>query len=475
MSDNELLFANTHRFGSPHNVKARWVARGFTQIPGEDYFETYAPVIDATSLRLFLMIMVTYQLIMHRSDVPAAFLNGGMEAEAELYTIQMLGFETGKSKRSKVKRGWYGTKQGGRVWNVRLDKELVDVLKLKRLVNDRCIYMCGSLSDVSTLVIIGVYVDDLIDAWHPSAKAVAEPIIQHLVEVFKLKRKDKTGRFVGLVLDWQKDGSLLINQSGQILEMLDRFGMADAAPSREPMQSIPTKRGVDEERCDEPFRSFVGSAMYIATHSRPDISFAVGALSRQMSDPAMRHWKDVKLVLRYLRGTADLNLKYVKGSKKIAVRCYTDSDWGGCQETGVSTSGYCLFMNNCLVDWRSSKQQSVASSTAHAELDAGQSGASKLIWTINLLREMGAELDLPASWFVDNQTALRVSLEDRGVKKLKHEMLKIHFLREQVNKQLIAPTYVPTKDQVADGFTKPLVGAGYKVFVTELGLISGAG
>ena len=450
-------------------IKARWVAKGFTQIPGEDYFDTHAPVVDAIALRIILMLAVQFDLMIYRSDVPAAFLNG--ESKDDLYTIQMKGFESGPDWFNQVIKSWYGTKQGGHDWNVRLNKELVGVLKMKRLTNDPCIYMVGNFSDLSTLVIIAVYVDDFIDAWHPSAKAVAAPLIKHLEGVFKLKRKSRAGRFVGLVLDWKDDGSLFINQSGQTLELLEKFQMLDAKGSRVPMLSLPTKRQEGEDVCQEPFRSFVGGAMYIATHSRPDISLSVGAISRHMSSPAERHWTDVKTILRYLKDTPDVGLLYKKGDRKIRIRCYTDSDWGGCQETGVSTSGYALFMNDCLVDWRSAKQNSVATSTSAAELEAGSMGLTRLTWAVNLMDEMGVPLELPSSWLVDNQTAMKVTLNDKTVKRLKHEMIKIHALREKVADGLVAPEYVPTSEQVADGFTKPLTGAAFAKFVEQLGLV----
>ena len=313
--------------------------------------------------------------------------------------------------------------------------------------------------------------DNFIDAWHPSAERVAKRIIDHLVKVFKLKRKDKSGRFVGLVLDWRADGSLFINQSGQILELLEKFGMSDAKGFSVPMLSLPVKRSDSEPICQEPFRSFVGGAMYIATHSRPDIALSVGVISRYMSSPAERHWTNVKTIMRYLKETSDLGLLYKKGGHKIRIRCYTDSDWGGCNVTGVSTSGFALFMNDCLVDWRSSKQNSVSTSSSAAELEAGSSGITRLTWAVNLLEEMGVPVDLPGSWLIDNQTAMKVTMTEKSVKRLKHEMIKIHFLREKVNDSLVAPEYVPTAEQVADGFTKPVTGKLFTKMISDLGLV----
>lgn len=136
--------------------KARLVAQGFSQIPGQDFNQTYAPVMRVESFRTILAICAQKNYVIHQVDVVGAYLNGVLEEE--IYMRQPLGFEDGTGRVWKLKKTLYGLKQAGRVWN----KTLVDALRkigFERLESDKCVFIRFNSGE---LEIIGVHVDNML-------------------------------------------------------------------------------------------------------------------------------------------------------------------------------------------------------------------------------------------------------------------------------------------------------------------------
>ena len=115
-----------------------------------------------------------------------------------------------------------------------------------------------------------------------------------------------------------------------------------------------------------PYRETVGSLMYIACNTRPDIMAATSFVSRYVSNPGLEHWTAVKRILRYLKGTEDLGL-VLGGSTSVSLHGYSDADWGGDRDTRKSTTGYVFFIGNGCVSWQTKKQPTTALSTTEAE------------------------------------------------------------------------------------------------------------
>jgi hypothetical protein len=141
------------------------VARGFTQIEGVDYFDTFTPVAKATTVRLFFVIANNFRMRIHQADIRAAYLNGNMEEE--LYKRQPIGFEVSNPNGGvlycRLKKALYGTKQAGRAWR----KVLLEYLLkygFKMHSHDKCLFTLNNLEDESFLMIV-VWVDDIITAY----------------------------------------------------------------------------------------------------------------------------------------------------------------------------------------------------------------------------------------------------------------------------------------------------------------------
>ena len=230
-------------------------------------------------------------------------------------------------------------------------------------------------------------------------------------------------------------------------------------------------RGTTEEVDATEYRSMVGSLRYLV-HTRPDISFAVGYVSRFMEKPRQEHLAAVKHLLHYIAGTVDFGIVYPKlsnGNNKLMG--YSDSDFGGDIDDRKSTTGVIFFMGEMPISWQSQKQKAVALSTCEAEYMAGAAGACQAVWLARLLGDiMGANIQQPVLK-MDNQSAIALSknpiLHDRS----KHIDTKFHYIRKCVDDGRICLDYVSTQEQLADVLTKSIGRARFCELRDRIGIV----
>ena len=234
--------------------------------------------------------------------------------------------------------------------------------------------------------------------------------------------------------------------------------MQNAKPVGTPVD-VNTKlvNATNEEECVDQllYQSAVGSLMYISVSTRPDITYAVSNLARFSSKPTKTHWTALKRVLRYLRGTVRYGILYTKMCSSNCVG-FSDSDWAGDVNDRKSTSGYIFQIGGGAVTWKSKKQGCVALSTAEAEYIALSSAAQESVWLRQLTSELGSPPKTPTTIFEDNQSAIAMSKNPQFHGRAKHIDIKHHFIREQVNNNIVKIKYCPTEEMVADIFTKGL-------------------
>jgi hypothetical protein len=166
---------------------------------------------------------------------------------------------------------------------------------------------------------------------------------------------------------------------------------------------------------------------YLVNGSRPDLANAVGVLAQFASNPGPEHWKALKHVFAYLKGTVDYKLTYKPSQKHVmTLRGYVDADYAGCLDTRRSTSGYAFFLGDCLVCWSSKKQSVVALSTTEAEYIAGVHGGKEAVWLRQFLKELGFPVTGPTTLLVDNQSAIAVSKNPKHHSRIKHINIANH-------------------------------------------------
>ena len=263
---------------------------------------------------------------------------------------------------------------------------------------------------------------------------------------------------LGMTIE-QKDSCIQLHQKQYIQQVLNRYGMDKANPVSTPadtnvklVKTDNTSKSVDPSM----YQAMVGSLLYAAVASRPDIAQAVSAVSKYNSNPSEAHLTAVKRILRYLRGTLDMTLVYRKSTSGLMG--YTDSNWANDLDDRHSTSGNVFLLGDAAISWLSKRQTVVAVSTAEAEYIALYYCAQEAIW----LRQLLSEVDRPASSspvpiMIDNQAAIAISNNTSSRRtRTKHIDIKYHFIREAVADNRIELIYCPTERMIADPLTKPI-------------------
>ena len=181
---------------------------------------------------------------------------------------------------------------------------------------------------------------------------------------------------------------MYLSQQKHIHDILERFHQTNACPVSTPLDpNIHLTKDMSPKTPEEveymkrvPYLSAVGSLMYLAVGTHPDIAYAVGVLSRFNSCAGPQHWKAVQQVFQYLHGTSDLTLEYGPSSFGSCLTGYSDADHGGDVDSGHSTNGYAFFIGSSCVNWSSKRQTVVARSTTEAEYIASNHAGAEAIW-----------------------------------------------------------------------------------------------
>jgi hypothetical protein len=220
------------------------------------------------------------------------------------------------------------------------------------------------------------------------------------------------------------------------------------------------------------YGSIIGSEMYLAVHTRPDIAYAVSLLSRFLANPSPRHVAAAKRVLQYLQGTKNLGIVYGgdRNDSYTRLHGYCDADYAGDKSTRKSVSGNLYLFAGGVVSSSSKRQQTVSLSTTEAEYYALSKAVAEALWLKRILREMGyTGSDLRSvRLYGNNQGSLSLAENPELHQRTKHIDIKHHFIREHVESGAIDLWYINTTDMAADGLTKPLTPVKHAEFVKLL-------
>ena len=444
--------------------KARLVAKGYSQQEGIDYDETYAPVARLEAIRIFLAFAAHSNFKVYQMDVKSAFLNG--ELEEEVYVDQPPGFENLNQEDSVylLHKALYGLKQSPRTWYDTLSEFLIENGFSRGVVDKTLFYKLHK----DNLILVQVYVDDII--FGSTNDDLCKRFAKLMQSRYEMSMMGELTYFLGLQVS-QKENGVFICQAKYIRDLLKKYNLEDSAPAKTPM---PTATKLDQDKSGKKveitsYRGMIGSLLYL-TASRPDIMFSTCLCARFQADPKESHLIAVKRIFRYLKGTQYLGIWYPKGTG-FDLEGYTDSDFAGCKIDRKSTSGSCQFLGRRLVSWQSKKQHSVSTSTAEAEYIAAGSCCAQILWMRNQLRDYGLMLNkIPI--YCDNTSAIAISNNPVQHSRTKHIDIRYHFLREHVMNGTVELHFVPTEDQVADIFTKPLDESTFSKLVGELGMLN---
>ncbi|CAN1338667.1 Retrovirus-related Pol polyprotein from transposon TNT 1-94 [Linum perenne] len=452
--------------GSIERYKARLVARGFTQSYGIDYQETFAPVAKLNTVRVLLSLAVNEDWPLFQMDVKNAFLNGDLAEEVYMTIPEGVnhGGKGGLNPVCKLEKALYGLKQSPRAW----------FEKFANTVKSEGYYQCQTdhtmfvrHRDRGRLTILIVYVDDIIVTG--SDKEEICRLKKKLAEEFELKDLGEMRYFLGMEIA-RSDKGLIMSQRKYVIDLLTETGMLGCKPAETPMlPNVKFDKTGEAKLADRGrYQQLVGKLIYLS-HTRPDITYAVGLVSQFMHEPTEEHWEAVLRILRYLKRTPGLGLMFRKhGSRNIEL--YTDASWASSITDRKSTSGYCSYVWGNLVTWKSKKQSVVARSSAEAEYRSLALGICEGIWLRRVLDELKAQVHQPIHMFCDSQAAISIVKNPVHHDRTKHVEIDRHFISENANQGVIEVSYIPTGQQTADMFTKAVPPDLLERFKSNLGL-----
>ncbi|KAA0051109.1 Cysteine-rich RLK (receptor-like protein kinase) 8 [Cucumis melo var. makuwa] len=225
---------------------------------------------------------------------------------------------------------------------------------------------------------------------------------------FEIKDLGKLKYFLGMEVARSKEG-ISMSQRKYILDMLTETGMLGCHPADTSIE-FNCKLGNSDDQVPvdkEQYQHLVGKLIYLS-HTCPDISFVVSVVSQFMLAPYEKHMEVVNRILRYLKNTPGKGLMFRKTNRKT-IEAYTDSNWTGSVIDRKSTSGYCTFVWDNLVTWRSKKQSVVARSSAEAEYRAISLGICEEIWLQKVLSNLHHECETSLKFFCDNKAAISIA------------------------------------------------------------------
>ena len=447
------VYAIKQNVDSSQNYKARYVAKGYSQIPNVDYGETFSPTARITSIRMLVQIAIQQNMFLHQMDVKTAFLNGPIDTE--LFVQQPKGFEKlgkhGNQLVWKLNKSLYGLKQSGRIWNLMLHDYLTGNGFVQSLA-DSCVYV---KQNKKSRVILLIWVDDIIIA--ATNEVVLAEVKNGLNTQFKMKDLGQLKSFLNIQFVFHDD-CIEMHQQNYIDKLLQKFGMESCNPKRTPCDLSVNKLKIsDSTPLDDSnlYRKIVGSLIYVMSCTRPDICYSVTMLSQFLNNPTKAHLEWAKHVVRYLKGTKNQSLKFMK-SGGLNLIGYCDSDWANLEDRR-SVTGYCFSLNNGqFICWKTRKQSNVALSTCEAEYVALASATQEAKFLQQLFADLTTGTTEMVKIFVDNQSAIALAQNPVNHQRSKHIDIKYHFIRSEIQNGCIELEYISTDNNTADMFTKPL-------------------
>jgi hypothetical protein len=456
--------------------KVRYVAKGFAQRYGIDYDKTTAPTVCLESFWAILHLAATLNWDLRQFNIKTAFLHGVLPENETVYMEQPPGFEAlGKEEWvMHLMKSIYGMRQASRIWNQTFHNA-VSEWGFERLECEWCVYRRNSPTGT---VIFVVHMDDIISA------GLSPEENEHFCDLLKSKweitQLGEPKFALGIAISCDRPNhSITLSQSSKIDQLVEEYGQTNARTIDTPMvtglqlrrpdKSAPVPSEIVEWEARTPYRSLVGSLMYLSVATRPNISYAVGHLSSFLDCYRPEHWEAAIRVLRYLKGTRTHALT-LGGNNPLALSGYSDSDYANCVDNSRSIGGYCFTLGSGMISWSSRKQSTVADSSCYAEYIALHNASHEVVFLRQLLEGLRLLPSGPSHLLCDNDAASRLSEDHVWHSHTKHIRVKFHYTRELVLTGDVSVQCVGTKENTADILTKPLARADFQRLRHYLGV-----
>ena len=435
--------------GTIERYKAQLVAKGYNQQEGLYYIETFSPVAKLVTIKVLLNLAVSMNWPLIQLDVNNAFLHGDLTEN--VYMNLPLGYKhdmvarKGEQLVCKLHKFMYGLKQASRQWFDKFSQALI-LLGFSRSKSDYSLFTRGRDSSFTSLL---VYVDDIIITG--AFTEIIATLKAYLNSAFRLKDLGTLKYFIGLELA-RSTKEIVMSQRNYVLQLLeDTRLLASKLTSLRMDPNVKMKANDGKELVDvSSYRRLIGRLLYL-TVSRPDIMFAVHKLSQYVTHPCQSHMAVANHLLQ----------------------AFSDADWASCLDTRKSTIGFCIFLGDSLISWKSKKQSTVLSrSSVEAEYRALAATASELTWIVQLLKDLHVFTLSPSPIFSNSTEATHIASNPIFHERTKHIEMDYHFVRDQIVKGAINLMPIRTQHQVANIFTKALPISSFTTLLSKMGNIN---
>ncbi|KAL2225951.1 uncharacterized protein LOC110011864 [Sesamum indicum] len=312
---------------------------------------------------------------------------------------------------------------------------------------------------------------DYFDRFSPVVKVVTIGTILVVASTFAIKDLGPAKYFLELEIAHSIAG-MTITQHKFIRDIIKDTGLQSSNSTATPVPMGLKLTAYDAPTLPnpEPYRRLVGRFLYLS-FTKPDISFAAQQLSQFVYRPCVVHMNVPLHLVRYLERCPDLGL-FFPSSSSFTITAYRDADWAGCVDSRHSLTGYCIFLDEALISWKTKKQTTVARSTVEAEYRNLGATTCELKWISYLLQDLHVSVLQPIPLYCDNQAAMHIFANPVFYECTKHLEIDCNLVRDQYKAGFVLSSYISNKSQFADMYTKLLPHAKFVYSLSKLGLVA---
>ena len=449
--------------GALDKYRVRWVAQGFSQRWGMDYFDTASPVVNTASVRIIVAIANFTGAVAKQLDIPTAFLRAKLNER--VFMRPPTGVELpdikGKKQCYLCKQGIYGLKQASHGWYHTCTKAMFLTKGWSRCLLDNCVFIKRS---GKSFIIAALFVDDCLYISN-CPKLLKE--FEHDVQLlYQVKKFEELNWYLGMKFTRNmKKGTIEISMRQFVEDALKRYQLEGVPSKKIPVPTDFVFEEVDPEcalgkKDQKLYMEKVGSLNYLAGALRGDIAWVTSKLGMFMQQADSSHMKIADQVFLYLAGTMDYCMRFDRSAGLTPV-AYSDASFADNGKTGAngrrrSQSGCCVLLGGCAVVYHSRGQKNVALSTAESEYVALSGCVQEVIWVRRLLTFLGFQCTNATVVYEDNEAAQALATNDSMTKKSRFVDVRFHYTREMVSEGEIEVRRCPTADMTADLYTKAL-------------------
>ena len=460
--------------------KARLVALGFLQrlLPGVAS-DVYSPNVRITTLRILVSLAAGYNWPVQGCDVDTAFLHGEIPDGEDVYVWPPTGYAANvPADRDdpwaagtvwRLRRSLYGLRRSGRIWWDTLRGWLLGYGFTQSKI-DPCLFLYFNTTG-ALLGAISSYTDDITSiitgekSWYTAFLAAIDAR-------FGIKDAGDISWLLSMEIRRHPDGGISMSQPLYVAELLKEYNMSEATPSHIPLDpsarflasECPTDPVIKEQMRKVPYSQLVGALHYLCQQTRPDLCYVMAKASKVMQNPAPEHWTQLHKVLKYLKGTADWGLYYHgPGGGNMTFTSFSDASYNPSDDDlPRCTTGEVHVLNGAAVDYSSATMKSTATSSLECEYAAMCTAAKTAFHCRGIIHDLGVLPDGPSPLMVDNTGAISLTRSPVLNRKTRHLRPQWHYTRELVEEGILTIQHVPTKDNLADIFTKPLARPAFE-------------